>query len=233
MTAWEVVRRAAAERLPGLTLHAGLGERERAELEARLGGPLPADVRELVDHCRGLDAAGLERELTFDRPDFGLETLFPRSVALTADGCGNFWIVDVDPGTGRWGKVFFACHDPPALALQAMDLAAFLEQALDAGRPGRPQTLQQVSGDGVFELWRRDPFLVDRGAAMTSGDPILSRFASELPEGYRVADLRTAGVGAGFALLGHPELIRRCGRELVFGVPPRKPSLLARLLGRG
>src|SRR5689334_8432785 len=61
---------------------------------------------------------------------------------MLPDGFGNFWVVDVDPETGVWGAVFFACHDPSVIVVQAPDLATFLQQLLDPKAAGALDLVQ-------------------------------------------------------------------------------------------
>src|SRR5258708_14414369 len=113
-----------------------LSEEEIAHFAAQLQRPLPDDIKELLNYSAGLDCqlhltrtrVGTGRITGTDK--FGFDAL-PCSVDLLGDGYGNFWVVDVNSTSGKWGVVLFVCHDPPAIAVQATDLGQFLLQLLD------------------------------------------------------------------------------------------------------
>lgn len=216
----------------GIELQPGLSAEELLALEQRLGLPLPPDMRELLAFARGFacERAG-EVDFTGSLP-FAFESAFPCGVPVAADGMGNFWVVDANPATGAWGPVFFASHDPPVMALQARDLAAFLAQVL---APGQSSALDQVREKAVFRIWREKPGLLTKDQALQSEDPELAAFAAQLDERFEICDLRGADVGQGFAWgrAGPRAEVRRHGAALIFAVQAgAKKGLLARLLAR-
>src|SRR5262245_19639293 len=108
MTATDVLRRATA-----LPLQTKGGKRtnldllppatiaEIKRLESLLPCPLPDDVRELLLYCRGFscDALGFVDFVDFTGADCMFEYVdaFPHGLPFAADGCGNFWVVDLWP----------------------------------------------------------------------------------------------------------------------------------------
>jgi hypothetical protein len=72
--------------------------------------------------------------------------------------------------------------------------------------------------------------------AAASDDPVLAAFGAALPVEGRIADLRGARPGQGFAWgrFGPRTEIRRAGRERLWALipPERKPGLLRRLFGK-
>jgi hypothetical protein len=164
--------------------------------------------------------------------DVGLSIL-PYPVALLGDGCGNFWVVDVNP-SGEWGAILFVCHDPPVIAIQAADLASFLSQVLNPGGSDSEKTLDYVRNAATTRIWKDDPWLVSVRDARLVPDTVVSKFAEQLPENFCVADLRSKEVGRGFSWgkAGPNTDIRRNGAELLFGVEQKPPSFLKRVLTR-
>src|ERR1043165_5700900 len=99
---------------------------------------------------------------------------------MLGDGCGNYWIVDVNPQTGAWGTVFFGCHDPSVIVVQAPDLQTFFTQLLDH------PTLdpRNAAIDAGMRIWYEDPWLRPvtelRDTADANADDAISAFAASL-----------------------------------------------------
>jgi len=131
--------------------------------------------------------------------------------------------------------VLFVSHDPPVVVVQAADLAQYVHQVLAVGRSDDAQELDEVATHASLRIWREDPDLIDVVAARQSADPMLSKFAAELPDAYRIADLRNAGRGTGFTWgrNGPQTDVRRFDSELLFGIEPKRGgSFINRVLGR-
>jgi len=226
-----------------VTLRPGLSEKEVARFQKQLPGPLPGEIAELLSYSAGFDVASGQllkssragdtaRVLFTGSGNVGLSIL-PCPVALLCDGSGNFWVVDVNP-SGAWGAVLFVCHDPPVIAIQAADLASFLEQVLHPGGSDSNNTLDYVRNEATTRIWKDDPWLVSVQDARLAPDGTVSKFAEQLPENFRVADLRSMKVGSGFSggKAGANADIRRNGPELVFGVEQKAAGLLSRIFSR-
>jgi hypothetical protein len=164
--------------------------------------------------------------------DVGLSVL-PYPIPLLGDGCGNFWVVDVS-SSRAWGTILFVCHDPPVIAIQASDLASFLEQVLNPGGITTENTLEYVRNAATTRIWKDDPWLVSLQDARQNQDSAVSEFAEQLPENFRVADLRSMQIGSGFSWgkAGPNAGIRRNGTELIFGIEQKAPGLLNRIFSR-
>ena len=208
-----------------------------------LPGPLPSEIRELLIYSEGFDVAsgqllksgrmnGTTRVLFTGSGNVGLSVL-PCPVPLFGDGCGNFWVVDIKPN-GEWGTILFVCHDPPVIAIQSADLASFLNQVLNPAASDSEKTLDYVRNAATTRIWKDDPWLVSLRDARLVQDSAVSQFAEQLPENFRVADLRSMKVGSGFSWgkAGPNADIRRNGTDLVFGVEQKAPGLLRRLFSR-
>lgn len=226
-----------------VTLRPGLSEGEIARFQTQLPGVLPNEIRELLIYSAGFDIAsgqllkssriGDTAQVLFTGSgDVGLSIL-PCPIALLGDGYGNFWVLDVNPN-GAWGTILFVCHDPPVIAIQATDLASFLNQVFNPGGSDSENTPDYVRNAATTRIWRDDPWLVSVQDARAAQDAAVSKFAEQLPDNYRVADLRSRKVGSGFSWgkAGPRADIRRNGAELVFGVEQKTPGFLSRLLSR-
>jgi hypothetical protein len=205
------------ERYAGtVALHRGMLPTEREACRERLElPPFPPEIEELLASAAGFDVDGSDEAVSF-RGDhlFEFEDALPRSVPVLPDGCGNFWVVDVNPQTGAWGTVFFCCHDPSVFIVQAPDLATFIAQLLDP-QAGDMRTF--VKDDATKRIWKRDPWLRPVSELRASADQTLRGFAESLPDAFRIADLRAQEVGSGFAW-NLESTILRAGTELIFGI---------------
>jgi cell wall assembly regulator SMI1 len=208
---------------------------ELARIEAAAPAPLPAEIRDALRVTTGLAQAPLESFSLVDLEGFGLEEAFPCAWSVAHDGNGNYWVLDLLPGTAEWGPVFYACHDPAVIAWQAATLEDFLRDVVALWQPGSRSPVHVVHDEVVHHIWRDHPDLLEPAAAATGSDPVLRDFAATLPPAARIADLRRATLGQGFAWgrFGPRTEVRRAGHERVWALlpPERRPSLLQRLFG--
>ncbi|HEV8357346.1 MAG TPA: SMI1/KNR4 family protein [Gemmatimonadales bacterium] len=215
----------------------------------RLPGPLPGEIRELLSIASGCDfvPGPAKRTGSWKVPDiveqgvpvrflaeefFHLDE-FPFGHGIAGDTFGNHWIVDIRTDTGAWGPVFFACHDPQFVAIQAPNLAGFLDQVFDLGRAGRTSALQLMKDARVGWLHLQGPHRMAARQARGSAEQVVAAFAIQLPDTFDLVDLRDAATGTGFEWAD--EEVRRFGAELLFGVAPapERKGFLGRLFGRG
>jgi SMI1 / KNR4 family (SUKH-1) len=217
-----------------VTLSPGLSREGIAEFQKRLPGPLPNDIRELLGYSAGFHLASVGSVHFAEATDSQFTKALPFAITLLADGSGNFWEVDVISKSGAWGAVFFVSHDPPVIVVQAPDLETFLWQVLDPNQSNPKNALNHVRKVGAARIWKDDPWLILVRDARTVQDPAVSNFAEQLPENFRLADLRSKEIGSGFSwgLAGPNTEVRRDGAELLFGVEERAPSFLKRALTR-
>lgn len=207
---------------------------ELAKLGERLGAPPPPDVRDLLRWTSGFAFAPLERVDLLGRLDFELADIFPRGLPIAGDGCGNFWVVDVHPRTGAWGAVFYACHDPPVVALQSPDLGTFLEELFRWAQPGAASAVKRVPDAAVFTIWSADPDPLEAPAARGSADPAVAALAKGCPDDWRIFDLRNFAEGKGFAWGRTKADVRRDPDGApIFATERPKPGFFARLFGLG
>lgn len=92
---------------------------------------------------------------------------------------GNFWVVDVDPETRSWRTVFYACHDPPVLIVQAASLADFLQQLFEP----HEAALERVAYGADMAIWREDAFLLRVDHPPLPADEPVRSFAAHLGPG--------------------------------------------------
>ncbi len=107
---------------------------------------------------------------------FGFEEILPLGLTIATDGSGNDWVVDIKKGTSEWGPVLFMSHDPPVAVIQAPDLARFIEQVFELGRPERKSQLDSVSKSATSRIWSDDPYLFELGASRMGPDSALASF---------------------------------------------------------
>jgi hypothetical protein len=205
-------------------------------LEAGLPAPLPEEIRAALRISTGLANGPLESFSLLDLEGFGLDEAFPHPYSIAHDGYGNYWILDLLPGDAPWSPVFYACHDPPVIAWQAESVEAFLREVVAMWRPDAPSTIDQVHEEDVHRIWREHPGTLTPAEATTGGDAVLAAFAATLPVAARIADLRNAHLGEGFAWgrFGPRTELRRAGRERIWAMipPASKPGRFGRWFGR-
>jgi hypothetical protein len=215
-------------------LQPGLSDQEYREFAAQFPVPPPEEVRELLLHTRGFTFDPVEEVALTGNDGFEYADAFPHGVPLCGDGYGNFWVVDVNPESGAWAPIFYACHDPPVFAIQCATLTEFLQELFKMGRL-EPNAIDRVHEEAVFEIWDRNPGLAPAPEARQSADPDVRRFAEGLPDNAHVADLREVRAGSGFSWGRHGARtdVKRDGARLLFAItPPEKQGFLQRLFGR-
>lgn len=197
-----------------------------ADLEAKCGVALPADVRNLVEYAAGFSVGGFVVHFDGAGEPFEFENAFPCPIPIAADGRGNFWIVDVT--SGGWGPVLFVAHDPPVVVVQSRDIAAFIGEVFSTGEVGKSTEAP------VMEVWKRNPDVISYERALASNDKALGDFARQIGPGFEIADLRAATPGMGFAwgLAGPNAEVRRAGTQLIFATERKKRGMIARLFSR-
>ena len=240
MTPLEIIRRAQAGTLidedgnvDTLELLPGLSKRELQDFADRVPCRIPPEIAELLGACRGFYGTVEQVEFTGRDLAFAFEAAFPYGFPIAADGFGNFWIVDLHPGSTVWGPIYFACHDAPVILYQADSLEQFVEELFRMFEPPHQSLVDDVHEDRLANVWRTNPEVLSYEECLRSEDPILSAFARELDERFQIIDLRQAKPGDGFSWgrYGPRTQIRRFGTHAVFAY--RKPeSSVSRLLGR-
>ncbi|MCE5240060.1 SMI1/KNR4 family protein [bacterium] len=212
-----------------------LAATEMAKLEERIG-PLPEDVRELLEFSRGFSGVMESVDLYGQHDYFSAREAFPHGHPIASDGFGNFWVVDVRPGAATWDGIFFACHDPAVFVFQTDSLAEFLAEVIRFGNPPWESAINDVHEDHAMRIWHEKSRGLTVADSLASDDDTLAEFAATLDDTFEIFDLREAGCGDGFAWgrYGPCTVLRRHGMERLFAIqiPPRKPSLLGRLFGR-
>ena len=211
-------------------------EQQIRELEAKLPGPLPDEIRAALAVTTGFANGPLESFALLDLEGFGLDEAFPHPYSIAHDGFGNYWILDVLPGATDWGPVFFACHDPAVIAYQAPSIEQFVKDVVAMAPDDARSPINYVHETLVHALWRDQSALVAQPTAAASPDPTLRDFAESLTPDASIADLRDPRPGSGFAwgMHGPRTEIQRFGTHRLWALtrPPAKPGFFARLFGR-
>ena len=242
MTAIEHIKAAQAAKLVAedgdpvrLELSPALGSDRIEALQKRVGLPLPKELREVLSFCSGIDGCLDGIDFTGKSMSFEQEEVFPNGLPIAADGCGNFWVLDITPQTTLAAPVFFACHDAPVILYQSADIASFLAEAFRMMTPPHESLVKGVLEDRLFSVWRQNPGIMAQATAATSADGELRSFASGLPEQFQIVDLRSVSPGMGFSWgrYGPRTEVRRHGYERIFGyAKPPRTGLLAKMFGQ-
>lgn len=215
----DFIRARAPEVLPGLS------GGELVRLEARLGVRLPQGMRALIGEVGGYKpcvGSDFGDPVSFcDGPDemwTWFPQLFPAYLILMPSGCGDYWILDIDPETGACGHVVLASHDAPSIRVHFRSLEEFVVKTLDPDFD-----LRQYD-----DLTERD--CPDYGTpvpqARLAQDPEIRAFAATLADHYHIFDLRGHDLPCGFAWCDHdPDSDNvRWKRELLFA-SERRPRV--------
>jgi len=211
-------------------------EQQIRELEAKLPGPLPDEIRAALAVTTGFANSPLESFALLDLEGFGLGEAFPHPYSIAHDGFGNYWILDVLPDATEWGPVFYACHDPAVIAYQAPSIEQFVKDVVAMAPDDTRSPINRVHETVVHTLWRDHAALITQAAAAASSDPTLRDFAECLTPDAVIADLRDPRPGSGFAwgMFGPRTDIQRFGTHRMWALtrPPDKPGFFSRLFGR-
>jgi hypothetical protein len=202
-----------------LELSPALGSDRIQALQKRVGQPLPKELQEILAFCSRIDGCLNGIDFTGKSMSFEADEIFPNGLPIAADGCGNFWVLDIIPRTTLTAPVFFACHDPPVILYQSADIASFLAETFRMMIPPYKSLLSDVLADRLFRVWRENPGVTDQAVAAASSDSELRSFASGLPEHFQIIDLRSVSPGMGFSWgrYGPQTEVRRYGYERIFG----------------
>lgn len=219
-----------------LRLLPGLRPEEIDDLCSSLLVPPPDDVRDLLEFCSGIEGALDVIDFTGRTlgPGLGLECLIPHALPIGCDGCGNYWVVDIQPGSPDWGPIYYYCHDAPVILLQAMNVQQFVVEVLKIYTPPRRSLIDDVHEDRLFDVWSKNPGVLDCADALNSPDAPLKAFAQELNADFQFIDLRGAPIGMGFSWgrYGANTEIRRFGDLPIFAYrKPEKTGFFSRLFG--
>lgn len=207
-------------------LSPGLSDAELASFEASLPCALPAEVRELLQCCSGVTSGAVEVvDFTGLSLDFEYTAIFPHGVPVAADGFGNFWVVDLQPGARSWGPIYFVCHDPAVILLQSVGMAEFLTELVKVNVPPYASPIHEVREDALFEVWSKNPGVRSYEESTGCDDLDVRAFAAELDATFQIIDLRRAPVGFGFSWgrYGPNTVVKRHGALAIFAYQETVP----------
>ncbi|WWL67609.1 SMI1/KNR4 family protein [Burkholderia pseudomallei] len=204
--------------IPSLDLSAPLMGSEIDAFQASLPGPLPGEVRELLEYASGFKAPFGYIDFTGKSNRFSFKEIFPYGLPV-AQRDGDFWIVDIDQD-GRWQCVFFVSHDPAVALIQFPSFSDFIQGVVAKGDVlvDAKNFASRVWGDGSSGIQVND--------ARNSPDTLVSSFASDLSDNFEIYDLRFNKAGSGFAWgrSGPDTDCRRLNTQLLFGVEKVVPK---------
>lgn len=157
---------------------------------------LAADIQELLAFASGFTLPEFG-EIRFDRFATGLQAdYFPNGIEIMNDGLGNSWIADVGDA-GKWGGVYFFCHEPGIILLQTSDLSEFIRQLDDFCRNGPRSTLHHSYEVASWEIWN-DTAPFHSKNIVAGSDEVLRAFRNKYPS-HHIIDMRNAKPDQGFA----------------------------------
>jgi hypothetical protein len=199
-------------------------------------GRLPA-LPSLFEGNTGMEGALEQIDFTGRsfRDGFGPDFLLPHGLPIAHDGYGNFWAVDLQPGSDKWGPIYFSCHDAPVMLLQAATIQQFVREVFKMYTPPHKSLIDDVHEDRLFDVWRKNPGVIPHTTALASLDPDIQSFAAGLDPFFDLIDLREAPIGMGFswARYGPKTEVKRFGSKPIFAYKrPEKNGLFSRPFGR-
>jgi hypothetical protein len=220
-----------------LRLLPGLTKDEVSAFARPLPSPLSDDVRDLLEFCSGIEGALEQIDFTGGdfKSGFGPDFLLPHAHPIAHDGFGNFWAVDLQPGSANWGPIYFCCHDAPVMLVQAATVQQFVGEVLKMYIAPHKSLIDDVHEDRLVDVWRKNPGVIAHANALVSPDPDIRTFAAILDSGFELIDLRDApvGIGLSWGRYGPNTEVKRFDSKPIFAYRrPQKTSLLSRLFNR-
>ena len=204
-----------------LTLYSGLDVDAIHRLESQLPAPLQNDILELLTNFSGFC---LSMDVSFTEYNtWEYSHLLPHVMVLAADGCGNNWVIEVNPSSGQWKHVWYGCHDPCELKYQCETLGEFIDGVLDLSRFEKCQAgYRSVLDRPRSQVEKRFPTAAKlRNSAI---DETTRSFVNGLNDNDIVVDLRNPQVGDAFNVwaIASNQTIKRHGQELLFAYRPKQ-----------
>src|ERR1700736_4047866 len=80
-------------------------------------------------------------------------------------------VVDLQPGSDKWGPIYFCCHDAPVMLLQAATVQQFVIEILNMYVPPHKSLVDDVHEDRLFNVWKKNPGVIAQAEALTSPNP--------------------------------------------------------------
>lgn len=217
--------------LPGAT------KADLIEIAGLIPCPIPQHMKDVLDTTRGLlpslhmvDFTGLSLKDLIETGD-----LCPSGWPIAGDEFGNFWVVDLLPNSKDWGPIYFVCHDPPVMVLQAQNFEDFVAQLIALARKEEDSPIERVTEKLAHRIYHENPNVQSyEDAKQLVGDGQLSSFASSLDKSYQFIDMRKARVGEGFSWgrYGPDTEIKRAGELRIFAYK-KKAGFWQKLFGGG
>lgn len=213
----------------------GLAPQELEDFARSLPSPLPDDVRDLISFCSGMEGTLAEVDFVGRLGDGFEHEALPNGLPVAHDGFGNYWVVDLQSDPALWGPIYFCCHDAPVMLLQSFSIEEFVVELFKMYTPPHKSLVDDVHEDRLFDVWRRNPGVIQHADALNSADADIRAFAGMLTTGTELIDLRDAPIGMGFSWgrYGPRTEVQRFGSKPIFAYrKPEKLSLFSRLFGR-
>ncbi|MDF9833315.1 cell wall assembly regulator SMI1 [Ereboglobus sp. PH5-5] len=204
-------------------------------LEDKIGQKLPDELRTILSFCSAIDGCLEQIDFTGHSLSFEFPEVFPNGLPIAADGFGNFWVLDITPQTKDSAPVFFACHDAPVILYQSPSISSFLIEVFRLFTAPHESLINDIHEDRLFEVWKRNPDVIEYADACASSDESICDFARTLNAKSKIVDLRNAKVGMGFSWgrYGPKTKLHRYKHEHIFAYEkPPSAGFLTKLFGR-
>ena len=215
-----------------------LSQAEFSQLEAAIPCKVPREIQEVLGITRGLvpslhlvDFSGLSLIEEVEVSD-----MCPYGLPIAGDVYGNFWVVDLLPFSKDWAPVYYVCHDPPVLVLQANSFEEFVAQLMDHSMKEPGGFIEQVHENLAHKIYSENPNVVsfENAIQLSGADSSLSEFAESLGKDFQFIDLRRARIGDGFnwGRYGADTIVKRFGEERIFAYKKKPSGWLGKLFGK-
>jgi len=193
---------------------------------------IPEELLDILKFTKGWDGYGAEMVYFDSISEFGFTGLFPQSISLGTDGFGNYWILDLLQN-GQLGKVFFVCHDPAVMVLNAYNLNEHLSNLLDFYNDLIDSALISMDHSTVFRILKNNDNTLPKSEFSKLYPQYIEYLDQFEGDDWTVADLRDATNNDGFpwGKFGPRLEITRHPKELLWILKNKKKGILSRLFG--
>jgi hypothetical protein len=128
------------------------------------------------------------------------------------DGCGNRWVLLMEPGSGSPAQVLWASHDAPVTVVAEDSLDEFCRRIITD-----TESFLEHIGNCEHEIWKSKPQGISLEEARASTDQVIREVADGLDDSWRVFDARPEQKMRGFVRLAI-DGIRKHETEPVFAL---------------
>jgi hypothetical protein len=128
------------------------------------------------------------------------------------DGCGNRWVLLLEPKSESPTQVLWASHDAPVTLVAEDSFEEFCRRIITD-----TESFLEHIGNCEHEIWKTKPHGISLEEARASADQVIREVANGLDDSWRVFDARPDQKMRGFVRLA-VDGIRKHETELVFAL---------------